>query len=119
MLCYKGGMSVASILVPRERNRLILRARRHVQGKDTQENSSMGQGVKTQRQSATWLAYKACFRGLVERNMEPTLGQICRDEKVINKTQNPLQCIFHEPKEVKLGGFLFLESLKKNKRRLC
>jgi hypothetical protein len=71
MIRYKGGTSVTSILVPSARNTLILRARKHVQGKDTGENSSMGQGVKTQRQSATRLAYKACFKGLVERNMEP------------------------------------------------
>jgi hypothetical protein len=87
MLCYKGGTSVTSILVPSARNTLMLRARRHVQGKDTQENSSMGQGVKTQRQSATRLVYKACFKGSVERNMEPTLGQRCRDANVINRTQ--------------------------------
>jgi hypothetical protein len=30
MLHYKGGMSVADILVPRERNTLMLRARRHM-----------------------------------------------------------------------------------------
>ena len=47
----------------------------------------MGQGVKTQRQSATRLAYKACFKGSVESNMEPTLGQRRRDAKAINKTQ--------------------------------
>jgi hypothetical protein len=56
MLHYKGGMSATSILVPSARNILMLRERRHVQGKDTLENSSMGQGVKTQRQSATRLA---------------------------------------------------------------
>jgi hypothetical protein len=62
MLHYKGGSSVIDILVPSARNTLILRARGHMQEKDTQEKSSMGQGVKTQRQSATRLAYKACFR---------------------------------------------------------
>jgi hypothetical protein len=62
MLRYKGGTSVTDILVPSARNTLMLRARRHMQEKDTQEKSSMGQGVKTQRQSATRLAYKACFR---------------------------------------------------------
>jgi hypothetical protein len=87
MLRYKGGTSVTSILVPSARNTLILRARRHVQEKDTQEKSSMGQGVKTQRQSDTRLAYKACLKGSVESNMEPTLGQRHRDENVINKTQ--------------------------------
>jgi hypothetical protein len=65
----------------------MLRARRHVQGNETRENSSMGQGVKTQRQSATRLAYKACFKGSIESNMEPTLGQRCRDANAINKTQ--------------------------------
>jgi hypothetical protein len=62
MLCYKGGTSVTDILVPSARNTLMLRERRHMQEKDTREKSSMGQGVKTQRQSATRLVYKACFR---------------------------------------------------------
>jgi hypothetical protein len=51
------------------------------------ENSNMGQGVKSQRQSATRLAYKACFKGSVERNMEPALDQRHRDTHVIKKTQ--------------------------------
>jgi hypothetical protein len=47
MLRYKGGTSVANMLVPRSRNILMLRARRHVQENGTWENSSMGQGVRT------------------------------------------------------------------------
>ena len=62
MLCYKGGLSVTYILVPSARNTLILRARGHIQEKETQEKSSMGKGVKTQRKSATRLAYKACVK---------------------------------------------------------
>ena len=85
MIRYKGGTDVIDILVPSARNTLMLRERGHMQEKDTQEKSSMGQGVKTQ--SATRLAYKACFKGSVESNMEPTLGQRQRDENVINKTQ--------------------------------
>ena len=77
---------MASILVPSTRNTLILIARRHVQGKETQENSTMGQGVKTQRQSATRIAYKACFKGSVESNMEPALGQRCKYASVISRT---------------------------------
>ena len=76
-----------SILVPNARNTIMLISRRHVQEEDTWENSSMGQGVKTQRQSATRIAYKACFRGSIERKMELTLGQIRRDANVISKTQ--------------------------------
>jgi hypothetical protein len=75
-----------SILVPSTRNTLILIAVRHVQGKDTRENSSMGQGVRSQRQSATRLAYEACFKSSVEKNMEPTLGQRRRYESVIRRT---------------------------------
>jgi hypothetical protein len=58
MLCYKGGMSVmgARKLVPSTWNILMLSARRHVQDKDTWENSSMGQGVRSQRKKC----YKAC-----------------------------------------------------------
>jgi len=62
MLRYKGGTSVADIRVPSARNTLMLIARGHMQEKDTREKTSMGQGVKMQRQSATRLAYKACFR---------------------------------------------------------
>jgi hypothetical protein len=51
------------------------------------ENSSMDQGVKLQRQSATRLAYKACFKGSIESNMELTLGQKRRDANAIRKTQ--------------------------------
>jgi hypothetical protein len=46
MLCYKGGLSVADILVPSARNTWMLRAKGHMQEKDTQEKSFMGQGVK-------------------------------------------------------------------------
>jgi hypothetical protein len=59
MLHYKGGSSVIDVLVPSVRNTLMFRARGHMQEKDTQEKSSMGQGVKTQRQSATRIAYEA------------------------------------------------------------
>jgi hypothetical protein len=61
MIRYKGGSSVIDILVPSARNTWMLRAKGHMQENDTQEKSSMGQGVKMQRQSATGLAYKACF----------------------------------------------------------
>ena len=56
IICYKGGMNVIDILVPSARNTLILRARRNMQEKDTRENPSRGQGVKTQRKSATRIA---------------------------------------------------------------
>jgi hypothetical protein len=62
MLRYKGGSSVADILVPSTRNTWMLRAKGYMQEKDTREKSSEGQGVKTQRQSATGIAYKVCFR---------------------------------------------------------
>jgi hypothetical protein len=79
----------------------------------------MGQGVKMQRQSATRLAYKACFTGSVESNMEPTLGKnIGMQMRLTRHNDNALQCDFNEPREGKLNGFSFLESLKKRKRRL-
>jgi hypothetical protein len=87
ILRYKGGTSVARILVRSASNTLIIRGRRRVQEKDTRENCSMGQGVKTQRQSVARLAYKACFKGSIKSNMELALSQIRRDENVINKTQ--------------------------------
>jgi hypothetical protein len=86
MLRYKGGTSVA-------RNHTSSKCKEHTnaQSKETcrkralGENSSMGQGVRSQRQSATRLAYKACFKGSVERNMEPTLGQRHIDANAIKK----------------------------------
>jgi hypothetical protein len=56
VLRYKGGTSVTNILVLDARTRLIFRER-------TFKKIPPGaKGVKTQRQSATGLAYKACFR---------------------------------------------------------
>jgi hypothetical protein len=66
--------------------------------------------------SATRLAYKACFKGSVERNMEPTLGQnVGMQMRLTGHNDNTLQCNFNEPREGKLGGFSFLESLKNTK----
>jgi hypothetical protein len=58
--------------------------------------------------------------GSVESNMEPTLGQRRGYANVINKTHNGnvLRCKFNKPREGKLSGFSYLESLKKRKRRL-
>jgi hypothetical protein len=50
------------------------------------ENSSMGQGFRSQRKSVTRLLYKACFKGSVERNTEPTLGHRYRYENAIRNT---------------------------------
>jgi hypothetical protein len=48
------------------------------------------------------------------------LDQRRRYENVVNKTHNGnvLQCKFNDPREGKLSGFSYLESLKKCKRRL-
>jgi hypothetical protein len=58
--------------------------------------------------------------GSVESNMELALDQRRRYANVINKTHNGnvLRCKFNEPREGKLDGFSYLESLKKRKRRL-
>jgi hypothetical protein len=58
--------------------------------------------------------------GLVEGNMELTLGQRHSYANAINKTHNGnvLRCKFNEPREGKLDGFSSLESLRKHKRRL-
>jgi hypothetical protein len=62
------------------------------------ENSSMGQGVKiTEEKSVARLAYKECFKGSVERNMEPTLGQRRKYEThnvIKHDTTRPLPCKF-------------------------
>jgi hypothetical protein len=87
MLRYKGETCVTNILVPGVRNTLMLRERKHVQENDTQENSFTDQGVNTQRQSATRLAYKACFKGSVGSHMELELGIKRKNENVIKMTQ--------------------------------
>jgi hypothetical protein len=48
------------------------------------------------------------------------LDQRRRYANAVNKTHNGnvLRCKFNEPREGKLGGFSYLESLKKRKRRL-
>jgi hypothetical protein len=56
ILCYKGGSSIANILVPSEWNIGILRAKGHTQEKDTQEKSSMGQRC----QDIEAKCYRAC-----------------------------------------------------------
>jgi hypothetical protein len=58
--------------------------------------------------------------GPVESNMELKLGQRHGYANAINKTHNGnvLRCNFNEPREGKLDGFSYLESLKKCKRRL-
>jgi hypothetical protein len=47
-------------------------------------------------------------------------GWRIRYANAVNKTHNGniLRCKFNEPREGKLGGFSYLESLKKHKRRL-
>jgi hypothetical protein len=54
----------------------MLRERRHAQNKDNW--GKFLQGLRCQiaeAKSVARLAYKECFKGLIERNMEPTLGQ--------------------------------------------
>jgi hypothetical protein len=64
------------------------------------KNPPGAKGVKTQKQTVTRL----CIRYA----------------NAVNKTHNGnvLRCKFNEPREGKLGGFSYLESLKKHKRRL-
>jgi hypothetical protein len=58
--------------------------------------------------------------GLVESNMERALGQRRGYANAINKIHNGnvLRCEFNEPREGNIGGFSYLERLKKRKRRL-
>jgi hypothetical protein len=56
MLCYKGGSSVANVLVPSAHNTRMLTAKGHMQGKDTREKSSRGQRC----QDAEAKCYRAC-----------------------------------------------------------
>jgi hypothetical protein len=90
-------------------NILMLSARRHVQNKDTQENSSMGQGVRSQR--------KKVLRGLHLRNsLKVQLGatriQNYADDAKMRPTmrlsvtqQDSLHVNFCDPTEGKLIVF--------------
>jgi hypothetical protein len=89
--------------------------------KDTQEKSLLGPKVSRRRGKVLQgLHIRHASDGSVESNMEPTLDQRCRYANAINKTHNGniLRCKFNEPREGKLDGFSYLESLKKRKRRL-
>jgi hypothetical protein len=56
MLCYNGGTSVTNIQGQGTRTRLMFRIM------ILEKNPPRDNGVKTQRQRATSLAYKLCFR---------------------------------------------------------
>ena len=76
MLCYKGGTSVkTSKSVPSAWNILMLRERRHVKDKDTWGKFLHGSRCEVaEERSVARLAYKECFEGSVERNMEQELS---------------------------------------------
>jgi hypothetical protein len=100
---------------------------RDVQGKETYarkgHSGKILQGPKVSRRRGKMLQglrIRHASDGSVESNMEPALGQRRGYANAINKTHNGnvLRCKFNEPREGKLGGFSYLESLKKRKRRL-
>jgi len=57
---------------------------------------------------------------VLTRRSKLSQGWCIRYTNVVNKTHNGniLRCKFNKPREGKLGGFSYLESLKKHKRRL-
>jgi hypothetical protein len=85
-------------LVPSTWNIQMHRARRHVQDKDTWGKFLHGSRCQvTEARSVVRLAYKEFFKGLVERNMESTLGQRYKDETrnaIKHDTGRPLLCKF-------------------------
>jgi hypothetical protein len=86
-----------------------------VQEKDTHGKFLHGSRCQViEARSATRLVYEACFKGSVEINMEPELGQRRRDANAIKQdTMRPLPCNFNEPKEGKIDSFFtFRESEK-------
>jgi hypothetical protein len=76
----------------------MLGARRHVQDKDTRENSSMGQGVRSQRKKVLQgLRLRNDLKVVIERNMDPELGQRRKDEThsvIKHDTTRVLACEF-------------------------
>jgi hypothetical protein len=120
MLHYKGESSVANILVPSTRNIGMFRERDVCKKRTLRKNPPGAKGVKIRGKMLQGLRIRHASDGSVERNMELALGQRRGYANVINKTHNGniLRCKFNEPREGKLGGFSYLESLKKHKRRL-
>jgi hypothetical protein len=57
---------------------------------------------------------------VLRRRSKLSQGWCIRYANAVNKTHNGnvLRCKFNEPREGKLSGFSYLESLKKHKRRL-
>jgi hypothetical protein len=76
----------------------MLKARRHVQDKDTHRKFLHGSRCQiAEEKSVARLAYKEFFKGSIKSNMDLTLGQIHKDEthNVINHdTRRPLPCKF-------------------------
>jgi hypothetical protein len=113
MLRYKGGTSVTNILVLGVRTRLMFRAR-------TFRKIPLGPKVSRHKGKVLQgLRIRHASDDSVESNMESTLDQRRRYATAVNKTHNGnvLRCNFNEPREGKLDGFSYLESLKKRKRR--
>jgi hypothetical protein len=122
MLCYKGGIEC------RKHTSSKHMEHRDDQGKGTYarkgHSGKILQGLKVSRRRGKVLKglhIRHASDGSVESNMELALGQRLVYANAINKTHNGNvpRCKFNEPKEGKLGGFSYLESLKKCKRRLC
>jgi hypothetical protein len=116
ILCYKGGTSVT-------RKHTSSKCKEHTNYQSKETCAGKGNSgkippwvkVSSRRgKSATRVAYKACFKGSVESNMELALGQRRKYENLINKdTMRPIQCNFYDPKEGKLVSFfMFRESEK-------
>jgi hypothetical protein len=86
-----------------------------VLSEDTRKKSLLGPKVSRHRcKVLQGLRIRHASDGSVESNMEPVLDQRCRYANMFNKTHNGniLRCNFNEPREGKLGGFSYLESLK-------
>ena len=91
-------MSQASKLVPSAWNILMLKEMRHVKDKDTRGKFLHGSRRQIAKaKSVARLAYRERFKGLVESNMEPTLGQRRKYETrnaIQHDTVRPLLCKF-------------------------
>ena len=114
-----------------------IECRKHTSSKNTEYRDAQGkgtyarkghsgkilQGPKVSRRRGKvlqGLCIRNALDGSVESNLDLALGQRRGYANVINKTHNGnvLRCKFNEPREGKISGFSYLESLKKHKRRL-
>jgi hypothetical protein len=87
MLRYKGGTSVAYILVPSARNTLMLRAGSHMLERTLGKNPPWIKVSRRRGKVIQGLRIRHASDGSIDINMEPALSQRQRNANAVNNTQ--------------------------------